>query len=205
MVFIERVYRLSRFTAVLGFAALSLFGLALATDSENESEETVSDQFSVLDWSGYNRVKPLEDGTFLHHYVAETRIPEADDAQNSPTTVFRISFLPRFQCSPLIDVIGTLPTDLPSRARVEKVKEFNRMSIVIDGEQIDFPTLVELRDDGVHGYYNAALERRMTLRILLELGNRLEIFFDEKRSDLLSLLGSRRALETALGRCKNHQ
>jgi len=161
--------------------------------------------FRILDWGGYNQVVPLADGTSLHLYVAQNTLDEPADGAQQAAIQLRFSFLPRFQCSPLIGIVGTLADDIPPQDRVALMRQFNQIDVSIDDENLLFPALVEVEQKHVYSYFNAPLERRNTLRILVELGSRLRVNLGPQRSEFLSLLGSGKALETALGRCKNHR
>lgn len=187
---------------------LMLASIVDAAASDTPGETSIVDPFRMLDWKGFNQVSTLSDGTSLYRYVAQSSISSASPAEtDTPVDAsvnIRISFLPRFQCTPLVSVFGQLPDDLSATDRVAMVRNFNQIELAVDDEPMKYPALVEFEGDEIHSFFDAALGRRMTLRILIELGSRLQIKFGDGSQETLSLLGSRRVLETAVARCKKH-
>lgn len=189
-----------------GASLFMMVSVAIAAESDSSAETSVVEPFRMLDWQGFNLVSTLDDGTSLYQYVAQSALPDRAETASGRevATGLRVSFLPRFQCSPLISVVGILPDNLTAGERVALVRDFNQIELTIDEEPLPFPALVEFEDREILSFYDATLQRRLTLRILVELGSRLQIKFGEGSQRTLSLLGSRRVLETALGRCRKH-
>lgn len=170
-------------------------------------QERVRDNlFQVLDWNGYDQSAVLEDGTSMYSYVAESpNLPVQGSTRAEHNTIMRFTFFPRFKCSPLIEIIGKMPEDITVDERVATLKNFNQVSLTIDDEPFEYPTLVEENGDDINSYLNASLQRRTTLRLLVELGDFSEVTFGDGAKASFSLIGSRDTIAQAMGRCRNHQ
>ncbi len=127
-----------------------------ASRESNAGEKGVRDKiFQIEDWSGYNLVTLLKDGTSLFSYVAETPslLVEVDGKPSDRAehnAIFRVTFFARFQCSPLIEMIGTMPENTNEDTRVAVLRNFNQVSLSIDGEKQNFPVFVEQKGQQVH-------------------------------------------------------
>lgn len=194
---------------------LTLGVLAFCCTGLSAQETMVKDNiFKILDWNGYDQTTELSDGSSLYSYVAESNRPvladdtsenELDVDQTQKNLILRFTFLPRFKCSPLIELIGTMPKEMSSDSHVTTLKSFNKLSVAIDEEEFDFPVEVEQKNSAVHSFMSASLARRASLKILVELGDAVAVTFGDGAVSTLSLLGSSNTVNQAQGRCRNHQ
>jgi len=180
--------------------------LAISSITYAEEKGVQDNFFQVLDWKGYDQNIVLEDGTSLYSYVAESsRGTQGDSDRAEHNSIMRLTFFPRFKCSPLIELVSVLPDNLTGDQRIATLKNFNNVSLTIDDEPLEYPTLVEEKNNSVKSFLNASLKRRTTVRILVELGDASEVTFGDGTKTTFSLIGSRDSINQAMGRCKNHQ
>ena len=168
------------------------------------STEQQSEAYSLKDWFGFTTKKLLKDDTELYRYIAQV----ASQNNDAHSALIRFTFVPRFNCTPLIAVMGVIPETADGLARAEVVRAFSEIEVAVDGTEIEFPAMVESEGQLVYSYYNATLERRSTFRILVERGTELILRKPVDGSDSIdiqfSLLGSKRAIQQAVSRCRNH-
>lgn len=186
--------------------ALMLTSGLQAQESQPQGGGERDNFFRVESWSGYNLVTQLKDDTSLFSYIAEVpNFPVEGSERAEHNAILRITFMARFQCSPLIELIGTMPEDTNDETRVEVLRNFNRLALSIDDEELDFPVFVEQQNKNVHSFYNANLEGRATMKIYIEIGDHAIITYGDGTKVEFSLIGSRNAVAQALGRCRSHQ
>jgi len=186
---------------------LMLWGASAASGSIAAETAGVRDNlFQVLDWNGYDMSAVLEDGTSMYSYVAESpSLPVEGSSKPEHNATMRFTFFPRFKCSPLIELVGVMPDNITVDDRITTLRNFNKVSLLIDDEPFEYPALVEEKNSSVKSYFNASLQRRTTLRILVELGDFSEITFGDGTKTSFSLIGSRDTISQAMGRCRNHK
>lgn len=198
----------------------SLHATTIALDStapdstapiQGRSDIIEKSRVSEKDWDSYERTIQLADGTSLHHYVAEVSTLEtaaagAGDSEDTLQPKLRFSFIPRFNCAPIISVIFAADTiDEASRQKI--LLALNQMKFLVDGTSIAFPALTEVTDASLMAHYDTELRRRNNFRILVEAGSTVQIELELDGSARLydySLSGSRRAISRSLSNCQTH-
>ncbi len=175
----------------------ALWALMLAAGACFVSANAVSAQFSSENWA-YTRYKnALPDGSVLTEYAGGTQ-----DALN-PDVRFRIGFVPRFGCIPLISLLTdvVIPTD---GSAGQLLADFSVSGFSIDRTPISFPVLVEGVNRKVLVYYNGDESRRIKLRLQIDEGGSAAFQLSNGLGVSFSLLGSRAVLEYAEDQCRQH-
>jgi len=152
-------------------------------------------------WVSDVSIERLQDESVLTEYFGESNSREHEDV------IFRVGFIPRFGCAPLITL--KLGEDAISGERSDFDAAFfpNDLSVLaalIDGASLTFPSLLDEDGDSVSLYLNASLQRRITTRLRVELGNRMQFLMRNGKQLSFSLLGSRDAINTANQNCRRH-
>jgi len=181
---------------MLSFCRSGLLVLTLLSDGVAVVEAQV--QRSVHQaWVSDVSTERLQDNSLLSEYFGESASNESDEI------TFRVGFIPRFGCAPLITFKfgknapnGLVPVVQPA--------EIVSLSVAIDGTRLAFPALVDENDDHHSIYMNASLQRRITTRVRIEVGNKLTVRPGVARQLSFSLLGSRDAISIANQNCRRH-
>lgn len=186
---------------------------ALLAEQYSDDQATRSNARQIADWSVATSDIPMSDGSLLREYLASS----ADIAGSSPldtpinstgtqvedgsTSTLEFVFHPRFLCSPLIRVVRSYSSKGGDR---EFSGGDNAIALEIDNEPVGFPALVEQSEHATLYFYNVNLQRRATLRVLVELGSEISIIYSDGETATISLRGSQKALETASADCLKH-
>ena len=207
----------SKFAALLSTAVLLLGTpvITVALDSfapiQGRSEILEKSRIVVKDWVSYERTIQLADGTGLHHYVSEVATLEkaaagVDESKATPQPKLRFSFIPRFNCAPIISVVFAADS-IEEADRGKILSALNQLKFQVDGTSIAFPALTEFSDTSLMAHYDTELRRRNNFRILVEAGSavqiKLELDGDAHVFDY-SLLGSKRSITRSLSNCQTH-
>jgi len=182
---------------MVSYCRSALWALMLAAGACFVSANAVAAQFSSKNWAYARYKNALSDGSVLTEYAGGTQ-----DSLNSDVR-FRVGFVPRFGCIPLI----TLFTDvvIPSDGTAgQLLGTFSVPSFSIDRTPMNFPTLVEGVNRKVVVYYNGDESRRIKLRLQLDMGDRARFRLSNDQAVAFSLLGSRDVLEYAENQCREH-
>jgi hypothetical protein len=154
----------------------------------------VATQFSSQNWEYARYENSLPDGSVLTEYAGNTR------AARQTGAIFRVGFIPRFGCAPLISVRSQIRPGSDSHLLGEiYMPEFS-----IDGTPLRFPSLSELVDNQILLYYNSSLARRVKLRLQVDEGLFSELKLSNGHQHDFSLLGSKAVLEYAENQCRQH-
>lgn len=148
-------------------------------------------------WVSDVSMERLQDQSVLTEYFGESASKESD------TVTFRIGFIPRFGCAPLITFkfgknapAGLVPVVQPS--------EIASLAVNIDGAKLAFPALADENDDHHSIYMNSSLQRRLTTKIRVEVGNSMVVRPGVAGQLSFSLVGSRDAISIANQNCRRH-
>lgn len=149
------------------------------------------------DWRSAVSMETLQDNSVLTEYYGQTKSSESDEIS------FRVGFIPRFGCAPLISFtfnkeasIGLRPDKAPS--------EMDSLSVSIDGIVLPFPAVADESGNEYSIYLNASLQRRITSKIRIEVGNDLVVNLTGGRKVSFSLLGSSDSITVANQNCRRH-
>ncbi len=185
---------------------------------------TPLEQAQFLSWTGLKDQKTVRDGSVLTEYQGTT------EAINRPGMLLKVSFSPRFSCSPVIALlvpdddglelasasdansaesssIGTLAgrSEVPmDTGEIPVFADGERLDVQIDGVDVNFPLIVDA-DQGVVWTFNGDERERETLRIQIEIGDVARVAFAEDRKISFSLLGSRKTLKSLQTMCLQHE
>lgn len=175
-----------------GLLALTLvMGCVLvAMDADAQTINRIEHQNWVSDVS----LERLQDNSILTEYYGETTA--------NPITgiAFRIGFIPRFGCAPLI----TFKVGKDAELLTEEQLQGDSLSVSIDGTRLPFPTLTDEDGDHYSVYLNDTLQRRITTKIRIEVGNVMLLKASAAGDVKFSLLGSRDAVSIANQNCRRH-
>jgi len=187
-------------------AGLLLFPAAVFSGSNPFLNEERHNDVRLNDWLSYDNRLDLEDGSQLYQYVAEVS-PEIDSAatglniQTLPK--IRFSFIPRFNCAPIISVVVS-PAEKSDEIREQLVEALGNLKFSVDGTLVAYPALTEGTDDKLAAHYDTELQRRNTFRILIEVGSKALVEIEDYGQYNYSLRGSKRAIKRSLSRCRSH-
>lgn len=148
-------------------------------------------------WVSDVSIERLQDKSVLTEYFGETVSKQNADV------IFRIGFIPRFGCAPLITFkFGKESTSglLPETVR----NELKALAVSIDGTRLTFPALIDEDGDHYSIYMNANLQRRITAKLKVEIGDDLVVRLRDYKSLGFSLLGSRDSISIANQNCRRH-
>jgi len=178
-----------------GLLALTLVSGAMA-DTQAEIQRT-----SFETWVSDVSTEWLHDGSVLTEYFGETVSYEHKDV------LLRVGFIPRFGCSPLITMqlgkgalSGVRSEDDPSFFPID----LSIVAVLIDGMSLSFPTLLDDDGDEVSVYLNASLQRRITTRLRIEVGDQMRYLMRNGKQLNFSLIGSKDAIRVANDNCRRH-
>jgi len=191
-----------RMSLVIGLTAL--FGLTSTIANAENSEVVPSSQLEIGDWTTFDQRKTLADNTVLFHYISEVSSTNASAESDSMGPLLRLSFVPRFNCTPIISLVFA-QSDFEPNEHKGVLTAFRNLKFAVDGTVISFPTLTERAESNLMAHYDTELRRRQTFRLLLESGSVAELELEELGSSYsYSLSGSKRAISRALSRCRSH-
>lgn len=175
-----------------GLLALTLMGGFIA--NAQAQTQRMSHQAWVSDVS----IERLEDKSVLTEYFGEGPSSEHDDV------IFRVGFIPRFGCAPLITL--KFGDKALSQLKLPMFNEPDVSSLVvtIDGSPLAFEGLIDKNTDHASVYMNANLQRRLTTRLRVEVGDRMKVKLPDGNTLNFSLLGSRDSISIANQNCRLH-
>ena len=188
------------------------------------AQVTPLEQAQFLSWTGLRDQKTVRDGSVLTEYQGTT------EAINRPGMLLKVSFSPRFSCSPTISLIvpdvdgfGPSTADESSSTETSQIgavaersevpvdtgdipafTDDERLDFQIDSTSVDFPLIVDA-DEGVVWTFNGGGRERETLRLQLDTGDVAMVTVAEDRKISFSLLGSRKTLESLQTLCREHE
>lgn len=181
-------------------------GSDLFAEQSTGGQVSQSNVRQIADWSVLSSDISMTDGSLLREYLAISEEPAGeivnrDAPDEKSTSRLEFVFLPRFLCSPLIRVVRTHPEKIGSTDIASGV---DSILLEIDNEPVPFPALIESSGNKTLYFYNVNLQRRATLRVLVELGGQMSIVYKDGESANISLAGSQKALESASTNCLTH-
>ena len=182
---------------MVSYCRSALWALMLAAGACFVSANAVAAQFSSQNWAYARYKNELPDGSVLTEYAGGTQ-----DSLN-PDVRFRIGFVPRFGCLPLISLYSdvVIPAGDPGE---ELLADFSVPGFSIDRTPMNFPALIEGVDRKVVMYYNGDESRRIKLRLQVDEGGSAAFRLSNGLEVSFSLLGSRAVLEFAENQCRGH-
>jgi len=148
-------------------------------------------------WVSDVSIERLQDSSVLAEYFGESI------SRENANVSFRVGFIPRFGCAPLITFKFGKNIDSDVLANIFD-RELDSLRVSIDGVSLPFPALVD--EDGDHHsiYMNASLQRRITAKLKVEIGTDLSVRVGNSRRLSVSLRGSRDAISIANQNCRRH-
>ena len=185
---------------MLSFYRSGLLALTLVSGSVTEVQAQIQ-RIPHQAWVSDVAIERLQDKSVLTEYFGEGASEEHEDI------VFRVGFIPRFGCAPLITfkfgevAIGDNRSDIDPDYFPNNLGD---ITVAIDGATLSFPTLVDNDDTHISVYMNSSLQRRITARQRIEIGSSMRIEFGNGKRLDFSLLGSRDAISIANQNCRRH-
>jgi len=179
-----------------GLLALTMASGALAADSQAEIQRITHES-----WVSDVSIERLHDESVLTEYYGEVVSNEHSDV------VFRVGFIPRFGCSPLITLVLGETALAGARSDEDPAlfpNDLSVLAVLIDGQSVSFPTLLDNNGDTVSVYLNASLQRRITTRLRVEVGSKMQYLMKNGKQLNFSLLGSRDAIHNSNQNCRRH-
>lgn len=180
-----------------GLLALTLVS-GFATDAFAQEKSDAQEKTQEFrDWRSSVSMEVLPDDSVLTEYYGETL-----SIENGKVSV-RVGFIPRFGCAPLI----TVKFDKDANSNLipnEKASELDTLSVSIDGIVLPFPAVADESSNHFFVYMNASLQRRITSKIRLEVGNDMVISLRNGQKINFSLLGSTDSITLANQNCRRH-
>ncbi len=139
----------------------------------------------------------LNDGSVLTEYYGEST------AYTHPDVLFRVGFIPRFGCAPLITLKAAIaPTE--ARGRTRKMSDFEDTRVYLDDLPVRFPVVIDDDRGKLSVYMNADLQRRITMRLKLDAALKMRVDTRAGEQFEFSLRGSSAALSNAQTHCRKH-
>ena len=186
------------------------------------AQVTPLEQAQFLSWTGLRDQKTVRDGSVLTEYQGTT------EAINRPGMLLKVSFSPRFSCSPTIALMvpdddgagpGTVAESSSSETsqigavaersevavdtgEIPAFADDERLDFQIDSTNVDFPLIVD-SDEGVVWTFNGGGRERETLRLQIDTGDVAMVTVAEDRKICFSLLCSRKTLESLQSLCRD--
>lgn len=204
----------ARGTVFLGSALAALFVAQVQADT---GPSKLSDS-TFQDWNGSLIQFNLNDGSVLNEYVAKTLAGSAEDA------FLAVSFLPRFNCTPIISV------SVSSTSGIEFDNSEVTIKLMIDQQPIDFPVIFDTKNSLSRYTFNANQAQNLKLLSSLDSSSRVSLnWFDAESEAALpanggdsdpqaqverdltgnqiefSLLGSKRSTQAVKAHCHAHK
>lgn len=187
-------------------AGIAVWLASLTTVYATQHKIPIEDS-TFQDWSAYKHALALADGSVLTDYAATSFAGSLSDNR------VVISFLPRFDCVPIISVVvASYVTSGDAQSHA--------VSLQIDGRELPFPAIVDREEAAFRYSYNATILDQTDLLEQLDVGSRLVVTFSERQSasaDVtaaavapdrkvgFSLLGSRKSGLVARAQCEAHK
>ena len=181
----------------MSYCISALMALILAAGACFVSANAASAQYSSQNWAYAHYKNTLPDGSVLTEYAGGTR-----DSLN-PGVRFRVGFVPRFGCVPLISLFTDVEITSDG-VDGQLLGSFYVPEFSIDRTPINFPVLVEGRNSKIVVYYNGDAPRRIKLRLQIDEGGSSAFRLSNGRKVSFSLLGSRAVLKFAEEQCRQH-
>lgn len=169
---------------VLMLGSVLLSSLAVSNDAQEGSWESRIQRLSLLD------------GSTLSEYLAES------ESVQTPGVWLRTTYIPRFSCKPLTSIIFDASPPLQNEAVV--IGQQAQLDFFIDGTPVSFPALIDRADNQLSFHFHGSQERRVKLRLMIDVGDRAQLQMAEETIDF-SLLGSRRMTSYARQQCREHR
>jgi len=138
-------------------ASSLLAAVAMAASSGSISAEAVPAS-AHMDWQGNLITVSMADGSILHEYAAHS------SSRDGGSAVFAISFVPRFECMPVISFSFNKSSlaNVPTTAQVE---------LLIDDQKMIFDSLADEESDLVRFSYNGGKVSSRELLDLIDVGS----------------------------------
>jgi hypothetical protein len=187
-------------------AGIVLLLSSLTTVYASQHKIPIEDS-TFQDWSAYKHEFALADGSVLTDYAATSFAGSLSDNR------IIISFVPRFECVPVISVV--VASYITSGEATP-----HAVSLEIDGRELPFPAIVDAAEEAAFRYsYNASILDQTNLLQQLDVGSRLVVMFNDRQSASVdattaavgpdkmvsfSLLGSRKSGLAAKALCEAH-
>jgi hypothetical protein len=197
----------ARSTVLLGTALI----VSLIGPNQADADPSKLSDSTFQNWTGILTQVTLNDGSLLNEYVAKTMSSVVENAS------LVVSFLPRFNCTPIISVI------VGAASAVESDSGLKTLGLRIDRKPVDFPVLVDADERGVRYSMNADQAANLELLTLLDKGSRASVVLPLGNPDAamsaddpeteqnqagqqigFSLLGSRSATQAVKVHCQAH-
>lgn len=206
--------------------SLSLWVAAVGVTAAETASANVKplENAQFISWTGHQQQKIVSDGSVLTEYQGRT------EANNRPGMQLKVSFSPRFSCSPMIALLvsGDTGVELGSAnaASNNESSEFKVVSdksgltmdtgeipvfedddlldLRVDGVNVDFPIIVD-SEGGTVLTFNGDARERETLRLQIDIGDVATVAVAEDRKITFSLLGSRKTLKALQASCRQHE
>lgn len=198
---------------MLSFCRSGLLGLTLVSGSIVGVQASSIQRMTHQEWVSDVSVERLQDKSVLTEYYGESASREHEGI------LFRVGFVPRFGCAPLITFHfgnqsgnqSSEPTDSPiidakSPANNATLNgaDLSSLNVSIDGAALSFPALVDNDLSHMSVYMNTNLERRITTRLRVEIGNQMLVGLSNGNRISFKLNGSRDAISIANQNCRRH-
>ena len=165
-------------------------------DGQSDAQSDELPGTSHLNWNGRLEQRTLGDSSVLNEYTALTAALDTDDV------VFRVGFLPRFDCSPVIGVrFGGDMASVPEAF----FDDGDTLAVTIDGEAVEWPLLVDGGGMATTLWFDGESSRRADVRQRLDVGSRAALTLPNAISISFSLLGSRRSTADVESACLTHE
>jgi|GEM_PF-1841975 len=157
------------------------------------------------DWQPFTHSETLIDGSTLSEYVVQAR------AFDRTAGRLRLSFSPRFECEPMVGLL--LAEALETAGGIDGAP-----NVLIDGIRIDWPIRPGGADVmptgepgepgvagvGTAGWLYAGRQVRRTVRLRIDIGDRLVLQRADDAPLTFSLIGSRNGAAEAEAACRAH-
>jgi len=185
---------------MVSFCRSGLLALTMASGAVADSQAEIQ-RMSHQTWVSDVSIERLHDESVLTEYFGEVISSEHSDV------VFRVGFIPRFGCSPLLTLLLGEAALSGARSEVDPElfpDDLSVLAVLIDGQSVAFPTLLDDDGDTVSVYLNASLQRRITTRLRIEVGSKLQYLMRNGKQLSFSLMGSKDAIRIANQNCRRH-
>jgi len=184
---------------MLSFCRSGLLALTLVSGSIAYAQAQIQ-RISHQSWVSDVSIERLQDKSVLTEYFGEAASSEHDNVH------FRVGFIPRFGCAPLITFkFGDQAiVDYRLNSDSDYPDNLGDLAVSIDGATMSFPTLVDNDNTHVSVYMNTSLQRRITARLRVEIGSRMRVALSNGKLLAFSLQGSRDAISIANQNCRRH-
>lgn len=198
---------------MLSFYRSGLLALTLVSGSIVGVQASGIQRITHQEWVSDVSVERLQDKSVLTEYYGESASREHDGIR------FRVGFVPRFGCAPLITFhFGEkgqstgepfkgetlIDAKAPANNAILNGADLSGLQVSIDGAALSFPTLVDNDLSHMSVYMNADLQRRITTRLRVEIGSGMVLALSNGKKLNFRLNGSRDAISIANQNCRRH-